>query len=57
VDFKEQGTHLLFILQAGIGFQWKKFFIENRFRHYSNSNTAQPNRSINANMIMVGMHF
>ncbi len=29
VNFKEQGTHLLFILQAGIGFRWKEYFVEN----------------------------
>lgn len=57
VNFKEQGTHLLFILQGGIGYRWKEFFVENRFRHYSNAGTAQPNRSINSNIIIVGMKF
>lgn len=36
VGFKEQGTHWVLILQAGIGFKWEEFFIENRLRHYSN---------------------
>lgn len=57
INFKEQGTHLLYILQAGIGYKWNNFFIENRFKHYSNANTANPNRSINSTIIMVGMYF
>jgi hypothetical protein len=57
VDFAEQGTHLLFILQASVGYRYKNFFIEDRWRHYSNGNTARPNRSINANIINVGMYF
>lgn len=57
VNFKEQDTHGLFILQGGIGFKWKEFFIENRLRHYSNGGTAQPNRSINSNIVVVGMDF
>ena len=57
VNFAEQGTHLLFILQAGVGYRYKNFFIEDRWRHYSNGNTAGPNRSINANIINVGMYF
>lgn len=57
VNLKEQGTHLLFILQGGIGYRWKEFFVENRFRHYSNGGTAQPNRSVNSTIIIVGMNF
>lgn len=55
--FKEQGTHLLFILQGGIGYRYHKFFIENRFRHYSNGGTAKPNWSVNADIISIGMYF
>ncbi|MGD9576956.1 MAG: acyloxyacyl hydrolase [Syntrophorhabdus sp.] len=57
INFKEQGTHFLFILHAGLGYKWNDFFGENRFKHYSNGSTATPNRSINANIIMVGMYF
>jgi hypothetical protein len=57
INFKEQGTHLLFILHSGLGYKWKNFFVENRFKHYSNGSTATPNRSINANIIMVGIYF
>ncbi len=57
VGFEEQGTHLLFILQGGIGYQWKHFYVENRFRHYSNGGTASPNRSVNANIVNVGWFF
>lgn len=57
VNFKEQGTHLLFILQASIGYRYQDFFIENRWRHYSNGNTTSPNRSINANILAAGMYF
>lgn len=57
INFKEQGTHLLFILHAGLGYIWNDFFIENRFRHYSSAGTASPNRSINANIIMIGVYF
>jgi len=57
INFKEQGTHLLFIIQAGVGYKWKNYFIESRFKHYSNADTAHPNRSINSNIVMVGMVF
>ena len=57
INFKEQGTHFLFIIQSGVGYKWKNFFVENRIRHYSNGGTANPNRSINSNIIMVGMNF
>jgi hypothetical protein len=57
VDFTEQGQHALFIIQGSIGYRYKNFFIEDRWRHYSNGNTAWPNRSINANIINVGMYF
>jgi hypothetical protein len=57
VKFAEQGTHLLFILQGSVGYRYRNFFIEDRWRHYSNSNTASPNRSINANIVVLGMYF
>ena len=57
IDFKEQGTHLLFSPQGGFGFRWDRFFIENRFRHYSNASLASPNRDVNANIISVGFYF
>jgi len=55
--FEEQGSHLLFILQGGIGYRWNNYFIENRLRHYSNGGTENPNRSINANIVNIGVHF
>jgi hypothetical protein len=57
IAFKEQGTHAFFILQGSIGYRYKNFFIEDRYRHYSNGGTAWPNQSINANIISVGMYF
>jgi len=54
--FKEQGTHLPFIIQAGIGYRGKRFFIEDRFKHYSNGGLSRPNMSINANIILLGMY-
>ncbi|HSR11145.1 MAG TPA: acyloxyacyl hydrolase [Thermodesulfobacteriota bacterium] len=57
IKFEEQGTHYFFILQGGIGYNWKNFFIENRFRHYSNGGLATPNHSINANIVSVGVRF
>ena len=36
IGFKEQGTHLDFTLEAGVGYRYGRFFIENRLRHYSN---------------------
>lgn len=57
IKFEEQGTHFLFILQGGIGYRWNNYFIENRFRHYSNGGTERPNRSVNANIVNIGMHF
>ena len=55
--FKEQGTHLNFTLEAGIGYRFKRFFIEDRVRHYSNGRTAWPNRSVQANILSVGYYF
>ncbi|MDD5417245.1 MAG: acyloxyacyl hydrolase [Candidatus Aenigmarchaeota archaeon] len=57
IKFEEQGSHLLFILQGGIGYRWNNYFIENRLRHYSNGGIEYPNRSINANIVNIGMHF
>lgn len=57
IKFKEQGTHLLFVLQATFGYRYKDFFIEDRFKHYSNGHTADPNRSVHANIVVVGMYF
>jgi len=57
VDFKEQGSHFLFSPQVGIGFRWGRFFIENRLRHYSNAHLAEPNKAVNANLILVGIFF
>jgi hypothetical protein len=54
VGFKEQGTHLLFILQGGVGYRYKSFFIEDRVRHYSNGGTASPNWSVNSNILSLG---
>jgi len=57
VGFKEQGTHLNFTLEAGAGYRFGRFFIEDRLRHYSNGSTASPNRSINANVLTIGFYF
>ncbi len=55
--FEEQGSHLLFILQGGIGYRWNNYFIENRLRHYSNGGITTPNRAVNAIVVNIGMHF
>ena len=57
IGFHEQGTHLFFIVQGGVGYRFGRFFIEDRFRHYSNGGTAAPNWSVNANIISVGTYF
>jgi len=57
LGFVEQGTHAFFILQGAAGYRYKNFFIEDRYRHYSNGGTAWPNQSINANIINIGMFF
>jgi hypothetical protein len=57
IDFVEQGKHAFFILQGSVGYRYKNFFVEDKFRHYSNGGTAWPNQSINANIINVGMYF
>ena len=57
VHFEEQGTHNFFILAGGIGFKWGRYFIENRFRHYSNAHLAKPNDSVNTDIIMIGFFF
>jgi hypothetical protein len=57
VDFKEQGTHFLFSPQVGIGFRRGRLFIENRLRHYSNAHLAEPNKAVNADLLLVGIFF
>jgi hypothetical protein len=57
IGFQEQGTHLLFVLQGGIGYRYNNFFIEDRERHYSNGGTARPNWSVNANILSIGTMF
>ncbi len=57
IHFQEQGTHFLGSLSGALGLKYKSFFVENRFRHYSNGNTAHPNRSVNANIVSVGVNF
>ena len=57
IHFEEQGTHLLGVLAVGIGLRYKQFFIEDRLRHYSNGDTASPNRAVDANIVSVGMYF
>jgi hypothetical protein len=57
VDFKEQGTHFLFAPQVGIGFRWERYSLEARLRHYSNANTADPNRDVNALLLVLGVFF
>lgn len=57
IQYSEQGTHEFFVLQGSIGYRYKSFFIEDRYRHYSNGGLSSPNRSINANIISLGMYF
>jgi hypothetical protein len=57
IGLKEQGTHMLFLLQGGVGYRYKNFFIEDRFRHYSNGGTANPNWSVHTNTFSVGTLF
>jgi hypothetical protein len=57
IKFNEQGNHGLFILSAGLGYRWKSFFLEDRFRHYSNAGLSRPNRSVHANILYLGMNF
>ncbi|HEX2965033.1 MAG TPA: acyloxyacyl hydrolase [Syntrophorhabdaceae bacterium] len=57
IGFKDQGTHGLFILQGGAGYAWEHLFLEARFRHYSNSSLAHPNRSVNATIMSIGYAF
>ncbi len=57
LGYSGQGTHLLGVLEGGIGYRWGRYFVESRFKHYSNGGTATPNRSMNSNVISVGMVF
>lgn len=57
VDFEEQGTHFLFAPQVGIGFRWERYSLEARLRHYSNADTADPNRDVNALLLLLGIFF
>ena len=55
--FREQGTHLLGCLQGGFGYRFGSWFIEDRFKHYSNGRTAHPNRSVHSNVVYFGIYF
>lgn len=55
--FEEQGTRFPFVLQGGIGLKYGRFFIEDRFRHYSNGGISRPNMSINSNLFTFGIYF
>ena len=57
IKFKEQGTHQLFTLEAGVGYRFQRFFAEDVLRHYSNGGTASPNRSVQADILSVGFYF
>ena len=57
IGFQEQGTHLFFIGQGGLGYRFGNFFLEDRFRHYSNGGTASPNWSVNSNIVSLGTYF
>lgn len=57
VNFKEQGTHGLFVLHGAIGYRHGRFFVEDRFHHYSNGGLASPNRSVNSNIVKAGYYF
>jgi hypothetical protein len=57
IQFREQGTHLLFIVQGGFGYRYKNFFVENRIRHYSNGGTEKPNWSVNSNILSIGFYY
>ena len=57
IKFEEQGTHDVFVLNGGLGYEWKRLFVEARFRHYSNAGLAHPNRSVDATVAGVGYAF
>jgi len=57
VAFPRQGTHFLGILAGGLGYKNDAYFVQARFRHYSNGNTAHPNESVNAGIVSVGWFF
>ena len=57
IHFTDQGSHELFILQGGAGFKWDRFFIDGRFRHYSNGGLATPNTGLQAIILSTGFFF
>lgn len=57
VNFTDQGSHGLVIGQAGAGFKWDRFFIEGRYRHYSNGGFAAPNTGVDAFIVNTGFYF
>jgi hypothetical protein len=57
IKFQEQGTHMLFTLEAGAGYRFQRFFVEDVLRHYSNGGTTSPNRSVQADILSVGFYF
>jgi hypothetical protein len=57
VDFTDQASHWLFIVQAGVGFKLDRYFIEFRHRHYSNGGLAVPNTGVEAEILSLGFYF
>jgi hypothetical protein len=55
--FKEQGTHGVFTLEVGVGYRFERFYVQDMLRHYSNGATSHPNRSVQDNILSVGMYF
>lgn len=57
IGFKEEGSQLLFIMQGGIGYRYKSFFIEDRIRHYPTGGAANPNRPVSSNILSIGFYY
>lgn len=56
------GSHLNFVVQAGVGFRYRltddRFFkFSYRFQHISNGGTAEENKGIDSNFLIFGISF
>lgn len=57
LQYSEQAHHYFFLVQGGIGYRWNSFFIEDKFRHYSNGYTSDRNKAIHSNILSIGIFF
>jgi hypothetical protein len=57
IGLREQGNQFLFVVQGGVGYKYKNFFVEDKVRYFSKGTTATPDWSLSANVLSLGAKF